>query len=80
MQNITEIKETEAVIKKRKTGDDDYTLRQKTLHYTLHSLSLLLKYDKEDFVNTAKFDKIYVPLVGQLSSIFLHITIFFLFL
>jgi hypothetical protein len=68
--NLTEIKELEAFSKKkRKTDEGDYALRQKTLNYTLHSLLLLLRYDKEEFITVAKFDKIYVPLVGQLSNI-----------
>lgn len=63
--------------KKRKADEGETSLRQKTLHYTLHSLLRMLKYDKEEFVTVARFDKIYVPLVGQLSNIhkMKHITI-----
>eukprot|EP00026_Physarum_polycephalum_P000142 Phypoly_transcript_00142.p1 GENE.Phypoly_transcript_00142~~Phypoly_transcript_00142.p1 ORF type:complete len:2127 (+),score=276.73 Phypoly_transcript_00142:96-6476(+) len=67
--NLTEIKETTLSNKKRKVEESNYALRQKTLQYTLHSLLLLMKHDKEDFVTVTRFDKIYVPLVGQLSNL-----------
>jgi len=68
--NLTEIKEAETfTMKKRKVDEGESTLRQKTLHYTLHSLLQLLKHDKEEFVTIARFDKMYVPLVGQLSNL-----------
>lgn len=74
MQNLTDIKDTNevaAVTKKRKSDEEKTSAREKILTYTLQSLLKLMKYDKEEFINTARFDKIYNPLVGQLSSILL---------
>jgi hypothetical protein len=72
LHNLTTIKDTEmtaTLSKKRKADEEQTSNQEKVLNYTLHSLLKLLKYDKEDFVNTARFDKLYIPLIGQLSNL-----------
>jgi len=71
VNNLATIKETEmtTLAKKRKHDEEKTNYQEKTLTYTLHSLLKLLKHDKEDFVNTSRFDKLCNPLVGQLSNL-----------